>query len=1199
MKDKIRQFYSDFIVARTYARWNDEERRRETWDEIVDRYENYVMPKIPEKLIPDFKEAVRAIKAKEIMPSMRMLWTAGPAADADNICIYNCTTINIDCLDCFHEIMYLLMNGVGVGLSVERQFISKLPEVSKVEYPEEAQTYVVGDSKEGWALAYKALLKDWYNGIPSNWDVSQVRPKGAIIKKFGGRACLTGDTLVYKDRKKTRNYNSISIRDLYNCKHHLGFWKGKPGHFKDIKLRSLSEKDGVFYRNQLIDVIYNGKAPVYEITTEKGYRIKATGNHRFMRDTGEYQYVDNFNIGDLIAVNGSKERRTGVCIDCGMPIYPRATRCKSCANKAQLKDTALETTARQRKQCRKYMGTECERCGATNTRLTIHHKDKNVFNNDWSNLETLCEKCHQVHHAKENTYGDPYSHKYLSYDKIISINYAGIEDVYDLQMEAPDHNFVANGFVSHNSGPGPLIDLFTFAKRVIFNAKGRKLNSAEVADICCKTAEVIIAGGTRRSALLISSNLSDQRMKIFKEGQFWIDNPQRALANISTAYTEKPDVAAFMDEWQQLYQSKAGERGIINVEAFPDPSMRLNPCLSGESIVLTPAGIATVDEVSEGTLIWSEDGWVRITSKVHTKDDEVWLYQTQHGSVLCTENHKIVEKGKKVEAKDAKFIDRLLASPFKSIEHSIAAIVDGIVCARGKITAENKIMISVRENEMYLFDKPFDQFILKEGRLTAKYDKCNIYSAYVNTTITPEEFKLMERSNSKIPVRYYKEQPSLVASFLRGYLSLNAKVTAGRIEIQANTLYTANMIVHMLSSLGIHSKVKFSNSLHAMSNYRIMILKDMELFYKNIGFMQKLKQKALKAAITANPVEITNDKIVHKTKQVGIVPVYDITVDGDSHTFWSGGLNISNCGERILYSCSACNLSEVVVTKHISFMELERRVKLATLLGTIQATYTKFNLQVLRKDWIENSKREAMLGVSLTGTSNRTWSADELERLKGIAKISNEKYSRLLGIRQATGITCNKPSGSVSQVVGTASGIHPDFSKFYIRRVRVAVADPLCKMLMDQKIPWHPEVGSTEENMVTAVFEFPLEGKATRIASEVNAREQLEYYKLFKDHWCDSRGNPSTTIYVKENEWFDVQAWVYKNWDSIGGLSFLPQDNNVYQLAPYEAITEEKFNELVEAFPKDVDLSQLAKYELDDRTEGAKSYACTAGGCEV
>ena len=315
-------------------------------------------------------------------------------------------------------------------------------------------------------------------------------------------------------------------------------------------------------------------------------------------------------------------------------------------------------------------------------------------------------------------------------------------------------------------------------------------------------------------------------------------------------------------------------------------------------------------------------------------------------------------------------------------------------------------------------------------------------------------------------------------------------------------------------------------------------------------------------------------------------------------SFPDNDMRLNPCGERVLKNKQLCNLTEVVIEPSIGIEEVIRRVRLATFLGTVQASFTKFNKKILSSAWIKNTEEDAMLGVSLTGTSSRIWNKDELTTAKIAAILKNKDIAKTIGINTANGITCVKPSGTVSQVVGCSSGIHPDFSKYYIRRVRVAKIDPISNLLIDSGVPHKPEVGTLYDTTDTFVFEFPIQGSAIRVKEEETAISQLEYWKMFKEHWCDERGNPSVTIYVKDDEWLEVFNWVYTNWDMVGGISFLPADNGVYQLAPYEEITEDTFRYLCSNFPN-VDFDKLKDYETEDRTIGAKEYACSGGSCEL
>jgi ribonucleoside-triphosphate reductase (thioredoxin) len=632
--------YQEFIFKRTYSRWLEDQKRRETWDETVDRYAIFFNKKVPllNKLLTDFYKATETIRNLQVMPSMRSIWTAGPALEQDNIAGYNCAYTVIDSPKRFAEILYILMNGAGVGFSTERQYINQLPEVPMTIYDiyhnQNQTTIMFEDSKLGWAEGYQQFIQKLYEGYNPICNYSNIRPKGARLKTFGGRA----------------------------------------------------------------------------------------------------------------------------------------------------------------------------------------------------------------------------------------------------------------------SGPEPLKDLVEFTRKTFKNAQGRKLNSIECYDIICKIANCVVAGGVRRSATINLSNLSDLRMRAAKEGQFWIENPQRSLSNNSVAYTEKPDIMAFIEEWTSLIKSRSGERGIVN-----------RPGLT-----------------------------------------------------------------------------------------------------------------------------------------------------------------------SQIPSRRVK-----------------------------------------VSDLGV------------------------------------------------NP-----------------------------------------CGEIVLRPFQFCNLTEVVVRPEDTLEDLCTKVKYATILGCLQATLTDFKF--LSPEWKKNCEEERLLGVSLTGLMNHPvlnhlaydrcieyW----LKPMKQTAIDTAKEWSEALGISMPAAITCVKPSGTVSQLVNCSSGLHPVYSPYFIRRVRVNAHDAITKLLLAKGVPANPEVGQTWANCDTVVFDFPMkapEGSVYR--NDRTAIEQLEYWKMLKVYWCEH--NPSCTIYVKDDEWLKVGAWIYENWDAIGGLSFLPYDGGTYELAPYEEITKEKYEELMQDFP-DIDFEGLSKYEQEDETQGSREFACTGGACEI
>ena len=446
-----------------------------------------------------------------------------------------------------------------------------------------------------------------------------------------------------------------------------------------------------------------------------------------------------------------------------------------------------------------------------------------------------------------------------------------------------------------SSGPEPLMELMRFAKAKVLNRQGKRLTNLDVHDLVCKIGEIVVSGGVRRTALISLSDLDDQEMRSAKDGQFYINEPQRSLANNSAIYNEKPSNTEFLEEWINLMKSGSGERGIFN---------------------------------------------------------------------------------------------------------------------RGSIVKQ-------------------------------------------------------------------------------------------------------------------------------MPERRWEIFKD--------------------------------------------------SVD-------SCGTN--PCGEIILKSKQFCNLSEVIARSDDTEATLIEKAKIAALVGTYQSTLTKFGY--LSKKWKKNCEDERLLGVSITGQwdcSLLQGNVELLQKLKKTVIATNKKYAKKFGVNESTCTTCVKPSGTVSQLVDSSSGMHPRHSEYYIRRVRISATDSLFEMLKDQGVPYHPEIGQSKENATTYVLEFPVKAPAKSIfKDDISAIEQLEHWKEVKVNYTEH--NPSVTISVGEDEWIKVGNWVYENWDIVGGLSFLPRSNHVYKLAPYEECDKATYEEMTKRF-KDIDFSKIVTYEREDETEGSKELACVAGLCEV
>ena len=622
MNNHLPTDYQSFIHTSRYARYVDG-KGRESWPETVSRYmENVVRPVLGnDSYVNQLEEAILNL---EVMPSMRAMMTAGPALERDNTAGYNCSYLPVDDPKSFDEAMFILLCGTGVGFSVERQYIQKLPEVPELFDSE--TTIMVKDSKEGWAKAFRQLLALLWAGEIPKWNVSKVRPAGARLKTFGGRA----------------------------------------------------------------------------------------------------------------------------------------------------------------------------------------------------------------------------------------------------------------------SGPAPLVELFNFAVTTFKNAQGRKLSSIECHDLMCFIGQIVVVGGVRRSAMISLSNLSDDRMRHAKSGEWWKTAPHRALANNSVCYNEKPDVETFMREWLALVESKSGERGVFNREAS---------------------------------------------------------------------NKQAAKFG--------------------------------------------------RRDPNYDFGtNPCSEIILRGSKLDAKGD----------------------------------------------------------------------------------------------------------------------------------PIPGTGGQF--------------------------------------------CNLTEVVVRATDSVEDLERKVKLATILGTIQSTYVKF--PYLRKVWQKNTAEERLLGVSLTGimdnplmTTKNEGLEKTLEHLRNVAVDTNAIWAERLGIPVSAAITCVKPSGTVSQLVDSASGIHARHNDYYIRTVRGDNKDPLTQFMIDQGIPAEPCVFKGD---TTTVFSFPQKSPNKAVTrNDMTAIEQLETWLTYQRHWCEHK--PSVTISVRDHEWLAVGAFVYEHFDEMSGVSFLPHSDHTYQQAPYQDCTKEEYEELLKLMPERIDWSKLNEYE--------------------
>lgn len=950
--------YQSFIRLSRYARWLPEENRRETWGETVSRYMNGVCnPVKPEdgSLKPSaidietFDAIEQAILSLEVMPSMRAMMTAGKALGRDNTCAYNCSYLPVDDPKAFDEAMFILLCGTGVGFSVERQYISKLPEVPDVLYDSDT-TIVVKDSKEGWAKSYRQLLSLLWAGEVPKWDVSGVRPAGAKLKTFGGRA----------------------------------------------------------------------------------------------------------------------------------------------------------------------------------------------------------------------------------------------------------------------SGPAPLIDLFQFTIDKFQNAVGRRLSSIECYDIMCKIGEVVVVGGVRRSAMISLSNLSDDRMRHAKSGQWWETQGQRALANNSVAYTEKPDVETFMREWTALIESKSGERGIFNRMASKKQANKngrrdssfdfgTNPCcVSGVTPILTSKGYTPIQEtVGKKTTVWNGESWETV-EPYEAGEAELYRVTLSDGSYLeCTANHRWCVNGDFVTTEDL-----IIGTKLDKFDMPVVGTGWDAELYTPK-RAYSQGFYSGDGNKGYTFswvyEPKYSCIPSLEGQVVGSIEGRKLWK---HGPMLDKSYVPIDRGFS------YK------MAWLAGLLDADGTVTRDKngsgFQIASVDHDFLNNVRLMLTTMGVRAKVV---SAAPAGNRTMPDGKGGSAEY----FCKETKRLLIGNTDAYNLMQLGLGEYMLRLDHDGgrpqrdarqfvkVVSVEDLGITEMTYCFTEpktsrGTFNgiVTGNSEIILRPYQFCNLTECVIRATDTLKDLERKVRLATILGTIQSTYTKF--PYLRKIWQKNTEEERLLGVSLTGimdnplmTTKNKGLDKTLEHLRDIAITTNAEWAERLGIPQSTAVTCVKPSGTVSQLVDSASGIHTRHSEYYVRTVRGDNKDPLTQFMIDQGFPSEPCVMKPD---TTTVFSFPQKAPDKAVTRhDLTAIEQLETWLVYQRHWCEHK--PSVTVSVKEDEWLDVGAFVYRHFDEMSGVSFLPYDGGSYQQAPYQECDSHTYNTLLTIMPNDVDWSKLSEYEAEDNTAGMQSLACSSDGCEL
>ena len=984
----------EFIYYRSYSRWMDSENRRETWIETVGRYMDFMKENLGNKLDKkEYTELKKAILNQEVMPSMRLMWSAGSAAKATNVSAYNCSFIAPKKLKDFSEIMYILMCGAGVGFSVEEQTAQKFPQIKR-QINKKLPTYLIKDSKEGWADALYYGLNAWFNGKDVDFDFSQLRPAGARLKTMGGKS----------------------------------------------------------------------------------------------------------------------------------------------------------------------------------------------------------------------------------------------------------------------SGPAPLRSILIFARERILANQGKRLKPIDIHDIACKIAEIVEMGGVRRSALISLSDLDDENMRDAKRGQFYLTDPQRSMANNSSVYNEKPGASVLMDEWIALAKSGTGERGIFNrgslVKQLPERRWKVfrrhsqtsgsNPCIAEDTWIMTSNGARQVKDLIDTPFNAVVNGKEYLSSGFFkTGNKDIFEIKTSRGfSFRATDNHKVLVvdyKSRKIqrnvwrEIGDLKIGDRLVLHNHGEISWNGEGTGSegwllGNLLGDGNIEKSGKANLDYWGITQSVMMKR--ALLLVHGKVGARSDLVGHAAKTGYTRVQSVELgKLagyygLSYGNKVVTDNIEMASSEFCRGFLQGWFDADGSVQGNlkkgaSVRLSSSNLFNLKRAQRMLSRLGIISTIcenrrqagyrllpdgRGGNKEYLCNADHELIIsgKNIAVFQKRINFSDPQKNSKIENILSAYKRRL--NKETFNSEIVEIIRgkkenVYDCKVP-DINAFDGNGVYLHNCGEIILRSKQFCNLSEVVARFEDTEKSLMKKIRIAAILGTYQSTLTNF--PYLSKEWKKNCEEERLLGVSITGQRDcpviNKDNGDLFLKLKNYAVEINKEYAKRFGISQSTSVTCVKPSGTVSQLVDAASGLHPRHAPYYIRRVRISATDNFFKMLRDQKVPYVPDIGHGDE-VTTYVFGFPVKAPSKSVfKNDLSAMEQLEYWKKVKVNYTEH--NPSVTISVGSGEWIGVANWVYENWDLIGGLSFLPREDHVYELAPFEEITKEQYEKMATEFPG-VDYSQILLYEKEDETQGSKELACSSGVCEI
>lgn len=791
------------------------------------------------------------------------------------------------------------------------------------------------------------------------------------------------------------------------------------------------------------------------------------------------------------------------------------------------------------------------------------------------------------------------------------------------------------------SGPEPLRNLLLFAREKLLQQQGRHINPIEAHDIACYCGHIVQVGGVRRAATISLSDLDDRDMRDAKNGQFWLNNVQRAMANNSAVYDGKPRSPIFMEEWLALAKSGTGERGIFNREGVRSqlPKRRqkhkelgINPCFAAGTLIQTYTGHFRVEDlVGQSVSIWNGEAWQTVDNfRVTAENQETARVTLQDGSeVITTPYHAfILSNGERIYARNLEAGMRLQITQAPLTHGSIKSLapyLKGFLLGDGTQCGQNPALwlyepkyICASRLEASLSEIEPEDIKATNIRRDISFRDDDLNSRKIMTGLSARRSGLVDwvtTYRSGLPAECFRWDLPTKAQFLAGIFDADGTASdtlnGWMYQLWATSKQLLLDIQALLKSIGVPSKLSLGKAA-GLQNFN----DDHGKYEAQDAWRLTISQKgsiALASQVTFSRLQ----SFAHKQLTYSLKPrfnevvsiesagvadkVFCCTVEGNHQLSLTAGIDIGQCGEIILRPRQFCNLSIAVARPNDTEETLKQKVHAAALFGTMQSLLTDF--KYLPKEWKENCEEERLLGVDITGQMDcpllRPSNPNRqqlLQALRQTAIQANQTYAQRFNIPQSAAVTCIKPSGNSAQLLNCSSGLHPRYAKYYVRRLRIGAYTPIAKLLKNAGVPSFPEVGQSEETATVLVFEFPVaapDGAPTR--HDLTAIQQLENWLDLKLYYTEH--NPSVTIYVSDDEWPAVGAWVYEHFNLIGGLAFLPRDGGSYELAPYEEISEEEYHRRAKALPP-IAFSKLSDYEKEDMTEVQRDYACTGERCE-